>query len=106
LLEEIRSPVGRPDFKSGKGRQSVLGGFDSHSFPPEISACEIVPSVIPAKAGIQWRAMRASQNKSSLPFDKLMELLAIRLSPQAGKSLVIRANGLQRPLVEINELRL
>jgi hypothetical protein len=36
-LEEIRSPVGRPDFKSGKGRQSVLGGFDSHSFPPTIS---------------------------------------------------------------------
>jgi hypothetical protein len=37
-LEEIRSPVGRPDFKSGKGRQSVLGGFDSHSFPPTISS--------------------------------------------------------------------
>jgi selenocysteine-specific elongation factor len=28
------SPVGRPDFKSGKGRQPVLGGFDSHSLPP------------------------------------------------------------------------
>ncbi len=28
------SPVGRPDFKSGKGREPVLGGFDSHSFPP------------------------------------------------------------------------
>jgi selenocysteine-specific elongation factor len=27
-------PVGRPDFKSGKGRESVLGGFDSHSLPP------------------------------------------------------------------------
>jgi hypothetical protein len=27
-------------------------------------------------------------------FDKLMELLAIRLSPQAGKSLVIRTNGM------------
>ncbi len=26
-------------------------------------------------------------------FDKLVKLLAIRLSPQAGKSLVIRANG-------------
>jgi hypothetical protein len=37
-LEESRSPVGRPDFKSGKGRQSVLGGFDSHSFPPVIFA--------------------------------------------------------------------
>lgn len=35
-MEKIRSPVGRPDFKSGKGRQSVLGGFDSHSFPPTI----------------------------------------------------------------------
>ena len=28
------SPVGRPDFKSGKGREPVLGGFDSHSHPP------------------------------------------------------------------------
>jgi selenocysteine-specific elongation factor len=28
------SPVGRPDFKSGRGRQTVFGGFDSHSPPP------------------------------------------------------------------------
>ena len=28
------SPVGRPDFKSGWGRQTVPGGFDSHSLPP------------------------------------------------------------------------
>jgi len=27
-------PVGRPDFKSGKGRETVLGGFDPHSLPP------------------------------------------------------------------------
>jgi selenocysteine-specific elongation factor len=26
--------VGRPDFKSGRGREPVLGGFDSHSLPP------------------------------------------------------------------------
>ncbi len=32
--EETRSPVGRSDFKSDKGRQTVLGGFDSHSLPP------------------------------------------------------------------------
>ena len=32
--EEKRSPVGRLDFKSSKGRQSILGGFDSHSLPP------------------------------------------------------------------------
>jgi selenocysteine-specific elongation factor len=30
------SPVGRPDFKSGWGRQTVSGGFDSHSLPPPI----------------------------------------------------------------------
>ena len=30
------SPVGRPDFKSGRGRQSVSGGFDSHSLPPNL----------------------------------------------------------------------
>jgi selenocysteine-specific elongation factor len=31
------SPVGRPDFKSGRGRQPVFGGFDSHSLPPRRS---------------------------------------------------------------------
>jgi selenocysteine-specific elongation factor len=31
------SPVGRPDFKSGKGREPVLGGFDSRSLPPRSS---------------------------------------------------------------------
>ena len=42
LVEEIvsngrdASPVGRPDFKSGRGRETVFGGFDSHSLPPEI----------------------------------------------------------------------
>lgn len=28
------SPVGRPDFKSGRGREPVSGGFDSHSLSP------------------------------------------------------------------------
>ena len=28
------SPVGRPDFKSGRGREPVLGGFNSLSLPP------------------------------------------------------------------------
>ncbi len=28
------SPVGRPDFKSGRDRQPVFGGFDPHSLPP------------------------------------------------------------------------
>ena len=28
-------PVGRPDFKSGWGRQTVPGGFDSHPPPPD-----------------------------------------------------------------------
>ena len=32
------SPVGRPDFKSGKGREPVLGGFDSHSLPPPLDS--------------------------------------------------------------------
>lgn len=32
------SPVGRPDFKSGRGREPVLGGFDSHSLPPVSTA--------------------------------------------------------------------
>jgi selenocysteine-specific elongation factor len=29
-------PVGRPDFKSGWGRQTVSGGFDSHPPPPPL----------------------------------------------------------------------
>lgn len=29
------SLVGRPDFKSGRGRETVFGGFDSHSLPPK-----------------------------------------------------------------------
>jgi selenocysteine-specific elongation factor len=32
------SPVGRPDFKSGRGREPVLGGFDSHSLPPRFGS--------------------------------------------------------------------
>jgi selenocysteine-specific elongation factor len=32
------SLVGRPDFKSGRGRETVLGGFDSHSLPPSARA--------------------------------------------------------------------
>ena len=40
-LDEVHggeaSPVGRPDFKSGWGREPVLGGFDSHSLPPSSS---------------------------------------------------------------------
>ncbi len=31
------SPVGRPDFKSGWGSETVPGGFDSHSLPPSPS---------------------------------------------------------------------
>ena len=34
VLGRESSPVGRPDFKSGRGRESVLGGFDSLSLPP------------------------------------------------------------------------
>lgn len=33
-MEGRRHPVRRPDFKSGGGRQAVLGGFDSHVLPP------------------------------------------------------------------------
>ena len=38
LKEEIRSPVGRPDFKSGRGCLAVFGRFDSYSLPPIIVA--------------------------------------------------------------------
>ena len=31
------SPVGRPDFKSGRGREPVSGGFDPHSLPPSLT---------------------------------------------------------------------
>src|SRR5262249_21550294 len=35
--EGSRSPVGAPDFKSGWGRQTVSGGFNSHPPPPPSS---------------------------------------------------------------------
>ena len=37
-----RSPVGRPVFKTGRGRQTVLGGFDSHSLPPTFLATTLL----------------------------------------------------------------
>lgn len=50
------SPVGRPDFKSGRGREPVFGGFDSHSLPPTIRNAPDGPvrdpmQVMPAKRG-------------------------------------------------------
>ena len=42
------SPVGRPDFKSGRGREPVLGGFDSLSLPPS------------SRGARNWRARRNS----------------------------------------------
>ena len=38
--EESRSPVGRPVFKTGWGRQTVPGGFDSRTLPPNLTARE------------------------------------------------------------------
>jgi selenocysteine-specific elongation factor len=37
------SLVGRPDFKSGGGREPVFGGFDSHSLPPQSRTTVAVP---------------------------------------------------------------
>ena len=34
--------VGRPDFKSGRGREPVFGGFDSHSLPPKSTKTPMV----------------------------------------------------------------
>ena len=35
--EKKRYPVGRPDFKPGREALCVSGGFDSHSFPPNLT---------------------------------------------------------------------
>ncbi len=35
--EKKRYPVGRPDFKPGREALCVSGGFDSHSFPPDLT---------------------------------------------------------------------
>jgi selenocysteine-specific elongation factor len=37
MIGGVPLPVGRPDFKSGWGRQTVSGGFDSHPPPPTSS---------------------------------------------------------------------
>ena len=49
------SPVGRPDFKSGKGRETVLGGFNSHSLPP-VSARGAAMSLVAAFLDVLQRA--------------------------------------------------
>ena len=50
------SLVGRPDFKSGRGREPVFGGFDSHSLPPTIrnvpdAAAQGSPRALPVDRG-------------------------------------------------------
>ena len=67
-----RSPVGRPDFKSGKGCEPVLGGFDPHSLPP------ILPPWLPlrgigrylpswADAGLTGAASRHAGGRGPAP---------------------------------------
>lgn len=49
------SLVGRPDFKSGKGCQTVLGGFDSRSLPPlALFATRFLPVLDGLAAGV-WQ---------------------------------------------------
>ncbi len=43
------SPVGRPDFKSGRGRETVLGGFDSHSLPPPSRSAAMTAACLPRR---------------------------------------------------------
>ena len=45
------SPVGRPDFKSGCGGETVAGGFDSHSLPPPPSGLAFAPARPPTPSG-------------------------------------------------------
>ena len=40
-----RSPVGRPVFKTGRGRQAVPGGFDSHSLPPRLPSVGVLQCI-------------------------------------------------------------
>ena len=55
-------PVGRPDFKSGWGSETVPGGFDSHSLPPTK-----INNVIPAKAGTQENIERSDLRSPGSP---------------------------------------
>ena len=55
-------PVGRPDFKSGWGSETVPGGFDSHSLPPSK-----INTVIPAEAGTQENTERSGLRSPGSP---------------------------------------
>ena len=62
-MEEKRSPVGRPVFKTGRGRSSVPGGFDSHSFPPSFLPRADAPLCCAAPRHAAYRAPEASHGK-------------------------------------------
>lgn len=56
-----RSPVGRPVFKTGRGRHAVPGGFDSLSLPPPLPTGFRRPA--------RGRLIRIAFLPASLPFD-------------------------------------
>src|ERR1700730_10199814 len=59
------SLVGRPDFKSGKGREPVLGGFDSHSLPPTTPRLRTLRSSATCGCHDRRRPRRISQRQVS-----------------------------------------
>ncbi len=68
-------PVGRPDFKSGWGRQTVPGGFDSHPPPPHLpqsgpitapsDAARPPPQAAPSRPPRPSTPQRSSKQRSS-----------------------------------------
>ena len=61
-----RSPVGRPVFKIGRGRQAVPGRFDSCSLPP-ISP-RVVPAVYPPRTRyLAGRIPKPGQKRNPYP---------------------------------------
>ncbi len=70
-------PVGRPDFKSGWGRETVSGGFDSHSLPPDTSEPDSTPPATNA-------ALNTLATEAGLPPGLALDLMCIG-APFAGR---------------------
>ena len=69
------SPVGRPVFKTGRGRQPVSGGFDSHSLSPVFHPSQLSPGLMLRSIA---QAMRLEARRRPVLRDAASPLLRIR----------------------------
>ncbi|MFA5825344.1 MAG: hypothetical protein WC825_05145, partial [Gallionellaceae bacterium] len=95
------SNAGNREAAANRGR--LLFGYFFLATQEKVTSCRATPDDVGVEfEGAAWAQKRAHPTDSkpagfahpSIRLRLLMKLLAIRLSPQAGKSLVIRTNGM------------